>query len=319
MRRIVVLAHLDKKSKLKMKPIKETRKSRQLEYMAAKAYAEAIVKQATTFKPSKFHNFGALTISDHITFSEIPNHPFWSKIENRIDFTIADHLFTRLYTPTGVRPYAPTLRLKIKLVQVFEQLSPADLELKLMFDMAVRRFIGIPMSFKKFDMHALALTGSPLETVVLEACLIQLLLQAKPYLSKRSDSEAGFDQWFSDYVSSDRLASYPRILNGVLKLVQHLRQTHPVLIRYAYKQFPLDEWLARNQQHSSIHEKANAISLMSIRAMMFLNWFDSDEVRTLLRIWKDPVQQLRSLELQALLYESLCPTAFQPAKEPVLV
>lgn len=277
---------------------------------ATKSKAPMVMQSTIMFKRIHYKDFGALSIADHVTFSDLPEHPIWSKVERHVDFSFVDRLCTHLYTPHGHRPYCPSLKLKVHLVQILEKLTPSELEMRLLFDMAIKRFVGIPVSYKGIEPRALMLGSSRIETHLLEACFIHILLQAKPYINKRTLANSTTAHLISDYASDERLSAYTAILQGIFKIVQHLKQQHPVLYRYVSKAFQLEEWFTRQPMPVHPDEKASALSKLTVRAFTLLCWFENDAVRLLFWLWKDPAQQLRSLELQAALYESVCPNAY---------
>jgi hypothetical protein len=276
----------------------------------SKTKAPIVMQSTIIFKRIHYKDFGALSIADHVTFSDLPEHPIWSKVERHVDFSFADRLCTHLYTPHGHRPYCPSLKLKVHLVQILEKLTTSELEMRLLFDIAIKRFVGIPISFKGCEPKALELGNSLIESNLLEACFIHILLQAKPYIYKRALADSPTAQLISDYASEERLANYTAILQGMFKIVQHLKQNNPVLYRYLSKAFQLEEWFIRPPMPIHPDEKASAFSKLIVRAFTLLCWFENDAIRSLFWLWKDPAQQLRSLELQAALYESVCPIAY---------
>ncbi|MFC3886478.1 hypothetical protein ACFOU2_24485 [Bacillus songklensis] len=66
----------------------------------------------------QFKTFGQLALADYEIFSSIPSHPFWSQVDQVIDFSFADELCAPLYSTQGQRPYAPSLKLKVHFVQL---------------------------------------------------------------------------------------------------------------------------------------------------------------------------------------------------------
>lgn len=267
-----------------------------------------LLKTPPIFQQKHYKHLGVLTITDYVTFTNLPEHPIWSKLEKHVDFTFADQLCTPLYTLHDQRPYAPSIRLKALLVQHYESLSPRELELQFSFDMAIKRFIGIPMSYRGCDYKELSWGANLVESNVLESCFTHILIQARPYLSKKKEGARWCEEAIKTYVTPERLAMYPYMMQGLLHVVQHMKRTHPILSRYIVKVHGLEGWFVHLPSKASLEEKAAAMSILVIRAFTILGWFETDSTRSLFWLWKDPVQQLRSLELQAILYAYLSPT-----------
>jgi hypothetical protein len=128
----------------------------------------------------RYKDFGTLTLADYEIFSKLPEHPFWSQVDRLVDFTFADELCAHLYSPNGQRPFAPSLKLKLHLVQAMENLSDREMEVRLMFDIAIKRFVGVPMAFAGFDHSTLGLNRERMGDRLFHACFHYVLAQLKP-------------------------------------------------------------------------------------------------------------------------------------------
>jgi hypothetical protein len=49
----------------------------------------------------RYKNFDQLSFADLLVYSKLPEHPFWSCVESKIDFSFADTLCAVLYTGMG--------------------------------------------------------------------------------------------------------------------------------------------------------------------------------------------------------------------------
>lgn len=252
-----------------------------------------------------YKNFGHLTLADYEIFAQLPSHPFWSQVEKWIDFSFADELCAHLYSPNGQRPYAPSLKLKIHLVQVMENLSDREMEIRLMFDMAIKRFIGVPMSFTGFDHSTIGLDRERMGAHLFHACFHYILAQAKQHGLWGKDGDRWLADAFHTHARAIRMGAQRLVFHGMLNIVQHLKRSHRPLFDLAVEKLKLTDWFERLPLGASPEEHAAAFSLLVTRAYTLLSWFESREAQPLFWQWNNQKGQLRSLELQAVLYEIL--------------
>ncbi|MCL6598514.1 MAG: transposase, partial [Alicyclobacillus macrosporangiidus] len=76
----------------------------------------------------QYMNFDQLSLADFAVYSSIPPHPFWDEVDKVVDFSFADELCAPLYSPNGRRPYPPSLKLKVHLVQRYYNISDREME-----------------------------------------------------------------------------------------------------------------------------------------------------------------------------------------------
>jgi hypothetical protein len=254
----------------------------------------------------RYKTFGSLTMADVELFSSLPEHPFWSEVERHIDFSFADELCAHLYSPNGQRPFAPSLKLKVHFVQAFYQLSDREIEERMIYDIAIKQFLGVPMAFKGFDHSTIALDRNRLGDRLFHACFHYILAQARQHKLWGSKEDRWLIDSFPSYANLAKVGVYRLILQGVLRVVQQLKRSNAPLFGLAQRMLRFEEWF---QQRLSIHmtkeEFAVAFSKLVSRAYSLLYWFENDSVRPLFWNWDDKKRQLDALELQALLLEIL--------------
>lgn len=253
----------------------------------------------------RYKTFGQLTFADLEIFNSVPDHPTWSQVERLIDFSFADDLCAFLYSPNGQRPIAPSLKLKAHLVQAMDSLSDRQLEDQMIYNIAIKRFLGVPMSFAGFDHSTVGLDRDRMGPLLFHACFHYILAQAK---AKGLWGGRG-DRWFIDtfhtHARAARMGAQQLVFHGLQNFLKHLERTHPSLFAVAAKRLHLTDWFEQSPASVSDEDALVAFSLLVSRAYALLSWFDCDEGRALFWQWTDRSQQLRSLELQAILLEIL--------------
>ncbi|MBU9723024.1 transposase, partial [Bacillus alkalicola] len=85
----------------------------------------------------QYKTFGQLSFADYEVFSSVPSHPFWSRVEQVIDFSFADELCASLYSSKGQRPYAPSLKLKIHFAQRYHNYSDREMEVAILYHLHI--------------------------------------------------------------------------------------------------------------------------------------------------------------------------------------
>jgi transposase len=253
----------------------------------------------------RYKDFGELTLADYEIFNRLPPHPLWSQVDHLIDFSFADELCAHLYSPHGQRPYAPSMKLKIHLVQAMENLSDRDMEVRLMFDMAIKRFLGVPMSFTGFDHSTIGLNRERMGDHLFHACFHYVLAQAKARQLWGGSDDRWLVDSFHTHARASVMGAYRLVLRTILQIFQHLKRANPPLFKQAWLQLQAEAWTERLPREASSEDRAVALALLVSRAYALLSWFEQGRGKTLFWQWENRKQQLRSLELQALLCQIL--------------
>lgn len=262
-------------------------------------------KQTASSLRVRFKDFGALSLADYEVFSRLPEHPLWGQVERLIDFSFADELCAHLYAPIGQRPFAPSLKLKLHLVQAMENLSDRQLELRLMFDIAIKKFVGVPLSFTGLDHSTLALDRERMGDGLFHACFHYVLAQAKRYGLWGQDDDTWLIDTFATQAHASRMGAKRLIEKGILQLLQQLKRAHFPLFQLAMDMLQCQTWWERLPPDASAEAHAHAFHLLVVRAYSLLSWFERGTAHTLFWQWPDAKRQRRSLELQAVLYTIL--------------
>jgi len=174
-----------------------------------------------------------------------------------------------------------------------------------MFDMAIKRFLGVPMSFTGFDHSTIGLDRERMGDHLFHACFHYILAQAKQHgLWGHCD-----DRWFVDafhtHARAVRMGAHRLVFHGMLNIVQHLKRSNRPLFQLAVDRLNLTEWFKLTSGKATPEERVAAFSLLVARAYALLSWFEHGEAHQQFWQWANKKQQLRSLELQAMLYKIL--------------
>lgn len=253
----------------------------------------------------QYKTFGQLTFSDYEVFSSVPAHPFWSRVEQVVDFSFADQLCAPLYSSRGQRPYAPSLKLKIHFAQRYHNYSDREMEEAILYHLHLKRFLGVPVSFNGFDHSTLGLDRDRMGSDLFDACHHHILSQAlaKGLWGKEDD------RWLMDsfhtYANIAKVGSYRLIQQGILRIIQHIKRTYPKLFNSLLQDCVFKSFLKRLSDQTPEKERLVLFSGLVVEAYSLLHWLESEKAKPIFWSWKNKKQQLRCLEFQAILYQIL--------------
>ncbi|MGG1555904.1 transposase, partial [Paenibacillus ferrarius] len=250
----------------------------------------------------RYKNFDQLSFADLLVYSKLPVHPFWSHIESKIDFSFADTLCAVLYTGKGQRPYAPSLKLKIHLIQSYYALSDRLVEERIISDLFIKRFLQLPVDFFGFDHSTIGLDRSRMGEVMFRACHLYILAQMYSHGLWGEQNEQWIIDSFPTNIHMGRRGAYRLIQHAMVRLVQHLRKQAPKSVRKAAESLPLDALGVRLSSAASSATSMLAYSKLVAQAYGLLQWFNHETIKPLLAEWKS---RARSEELQATLLRIL--------------
>jgi hypothetical protein len=249
----------------------------------------------------RYKTFDQISFADMMVYSKLPLHSFWSNVETKIDFSFADSLCSVLYSGRGQHPYAPSLKLKIHLIQAYYNLSDRLAEEKIIGDLFIKRFLGLPVDFFGFDHSTIGLDRSRMGTAMFQACHLYILAQMHS-LGLWGDKD---EQWIIDSfptnVAMARVGAYRLIQQGMIRIFQHLKRSHRDLFRLAEQSVIRDAMLFRMSSTSSTSEQILAFSKLVAQAYGLLQWFQLDDVALCFQAWPNKNAQQTSVELQAIL------------------
>jgi len=244
----------------------------------------------------RYKNFDQLSFADLLVYSKLPPHPFWSNVESKIDFSFADKLCAVLYTGMGQHPYAPSLKLKIHLVQSYCSLSDRLVEEKIIADLFIKRFLQLPVDFFGFDHSTIGLDRTRMGVVMFRACHLYILAQMYQHGLWGDKSERWIIDSFPSNIHMPRRGAYRLIQHATIRLVQHLRKRAPKQVQKAAQYLALDALNIRLGHNAETADQLLAFSKLVAQAYGLLQWFENENVKPLLAEWKD-YEQSQQLQL----------------------
>lgn len=253
----------------------------------------------------QYKSFGQLTLSDYEVFSSVPPHPFWSRVEQVVDFSFADKLCAPLYSPKGQRPYAPSLKLKIHFVQRYHNYSDREMEEAILYHLHLKRFLGVPVAFNGFDHSTLGLDRDRMGSDLFDACHHHILSQALAKGLWGKEEDRWLIDSFHTFANIAKVGAYRLIQQGILQIIQHIKRTYPKLYAFLLQDCGLKGFLKRISDRTPEQDRLVLFSRLVVEAYSLLHWLESERVQPLFWTWEKDKQQLRCLELQAILYQIL--------------
>lgn len=250
----------------------------------------------------RYKNFDQLSFADLLVYSKLPEHPFWSCVESKIDFSFADTLCAVLYTGMGQRPYAPSLKLKVHLIQAYYVLSDRLVEERIIGDLFIKRFLQVPVDFFGFDHSTIGLDRTRMGEAMFRACHLYILAQMYSHGLWGDKNEQWIIDSFPTSIHMVRRGAYRLIKHAMIRLVQHLRKQAPKPVRMAAESLPLDAMGVRLSSAATSADLMLAYSKLVAQAYGLLQWFNNENIKPLLEDWKG---YSRSQELQAILIRIL--------------
>lgn len=241
----------------------------------------------------RYKDFGQLSLADITVYQAIPPHPFWDRVAQVIDFSFADEICAALYSPMGQRPYAPSLKLKIHLVQQYYDISDREMELKIIGDIFVKRFLGLPVDHSKFDHSTIALDRDRLGAEMFHACHVFILAQA---LEKRLFGDEK-DRWLVDSFHTNARVSTP----GTFELIQqaanlvlrHLEKRNPAGYANLLAHIQLDKFSQKLKHGTTKAQRNVALSDLVVQSYGLIAWIERQcEDQAL--VWDSPAEQEKS-------------------------
>lgn len=193
----------------------------------------------------RYKTFGQLTFFDHEVYSSLPPHPFWSRVEQVVDFSFADKLCAPLYSPNGQRPYAPSLKLKVHFAQRYHKYSDREMEEAILYHLHLKRFLGVPVTFNSFDHSTLGLDRDRMGSDLFDACHHHILSQALAKGLWGKEDDRWLIDSFHTYANIAKVGAYRLIQQGSLRIIQHIKRTYPKLYTFLLQDCALESFLKR--------------------------------------------------------------------------
>lgn len=262
-------------------------------------------KVAARLSQGRYKQLDQMSFADLEVYSVLPEHPIWSRAEKLIDFSFVDEICAPLYSTRGPRPYAPSLKLKLHLVQRYYNLSDRQMEERVIGDLFIKRFLGLPVSFIGFDHSTIGLDRERMGSALFDACHHHILAQAKQK-GLWGDNK---DVWLIDSFHTNghvaRLSAYRLIKQAILRVVNHLKRTHRLLYRQLGLEWDVQPLTAKLPLNPKQEDLEASFSALVVCAYGLLHWFEKDSIRPIFWSWQESERQLTSLERQAILFRIL--------------
>ncbi len=252
-----------------------------------------------------YKQFDQLSFGDLEVFSVLPEHPIWSRAAELLDFSFADRICAPLYFSRGAKPFAPSLKLKLHIVQRYYNLSDREMEERVIGDLFIKRFLGLPVRFVGFDHSTIGLDRERMGSNLFDACHHHILAQAKQKGLWGDNKDVWLVDAFHTQGHTVKLPAYRLIKQAILRLINHLKRAHRVLFRQLQAACDLQPLTAKLPPDPSPEDFQMSFSQLVVLAYNLLYWFESEAIRPLFWSWSDRKRQLASLEHQAILYRIL--------------
>lgn len=246
----------------------------------------------------RYKEFNQISFADMMVYSKLPEHPFWSNLEKKIDFTFADTLCAVLYSGRGQRPYAPSLKLKVHLIQTYYNLSDRQVEEKIIGDLFIKRFLGLPVDFFGFDHSTIGLDRSRMGTAMFKACHFYILAQMYSHGLWGDHGEQWIIDSFASNVALPKVGAYRLIQQAMIRIFQHLKRNDRSFYQLALSSVASDAMYVRLPANDSDAEKMLAFSKLVAQAYGLLQWFRLEEVAGLFHHELSEQARQTSLALQ---------------------
>jgi hypothetical protein len=257
-----------------------------------------------------FKQFEQLTFADIEVYSVLPEHPIWSKVEELVDFSFADRICAHLYSSRGPKPYAPSIKFKLHVVQRYYNLSDREMEERVIGDLFIKRFLGVPVSFMGFDHSTIGLDRDRLGSALFDACHHHILAQAKQKGLWGDNKDVWIVDSFVTQGNAVYRSSYRLIKHAFVRVLNHLKRSYRQLFDRAHTELDLRPLTAKLPPDATPEDLAVAFSQLVLMAYELLHWFEKDSIRDLFWTWSYPERRLVSLEHQAILFQILMENAY---------
>jgi hypothetical protein len=224
-----------------------------------------------------YKDFAQLSFQDVMVYEAIPPHPFWSLVDKVIDFSFADDLCAPLYSEMGPRPYPPSLKLKAHLVQRYYDISDREMELKIIGDIYIKRFLGLPIDHAKFDHSTLGLDRSRLGAEMFKACHHHILAQALANGLWGQDDDRWLVDAFHTYARVSKPSTYELIRGAIYKVLHHMKVENRVQYDQLEKERDVPAMRRCIKPDTKMKDRWVAFSSLVMHAYGLLTWIKKAE------------------------------------------
>jgi len=252
----------------------------------------------------RYKDFGQLSLADVMVYQVIPPHPFWDAVEKVIDFSFSNELCAPLYSPNGQRPYAPSLKLKVHLVQRYYDISDREMELKIIGDIFIKRFLGLPITHAKFDHSTIGLDRSRLGAEMFQACHNHILTQAMAHGLWGNEEDRWLVDSFHTYARVAKHDTYELTRHAVLKVIRHLKRQNRPMYEDLKENRNVGAMLKRMKFDTEPKLRCLAFSSLVVHAYGLLAWIEKEK-KTECFPWASKDAQKAFVDHAALLHRVL--------------
>jgi hypothetical protein len=193
----------------------------------------------------------------------------------------------------------------LHIVQRYYNLSDREMEERVMGDLFIKRFLGLPVSFMGFDHSTIGLDRDRMGSALFDACHHHILAQAKQK-GLWGDNK---DVWLIDSFHTNggvaKDSAYRLIKQAALRVINHLKRAHKALFGRLVTELNLHSLTAKLPENPTPEDIVASFSQLVVLAYGLLYWFEKESVRAVFWSWKSQDRQLASLERQAILYRVL--------------
>lgn len=239
----------------------------------------------------QYKNFEQASFEDVMVYTAIPPHPFWDLVVKYIDFSFADQLCAPLYSPLGQRPYAPSLKLKIHLVQRYYNISDREMEFKIVGDIFIKRFLGVPVSLSKFDHSTIALDRSRLGSDMFHACHVNILAQALNLKMWGQEDDRWLVDAFHTYANVATPSAYELIQQAAQKIVRYLKRKNLARYEELKKDIDVGAFFRRLKHDVQGSSRILAFSNLCVLAFGLVAWMERTDAEGGVTKWADKHEQ----------------------------
>lgn len=239
----------------------------------------------------KYKNFEQASFEDVMVYSAIPPHPFWDAVAKYIDFSFADKLCAPLYSPIGQHPYAPSLKLKIHLIQRYYNISDREMELKIVGDIFIKRFLGVPVSLAKFDHSTIALDRNRLGADMFHVCHVNILAHALNLGMWGQDDDRWLVDAFHTYANVATPSLYELIQQAAQKLVRYTKRHNPARYEKLKENLDVGAFFRKLKREVQGSERNLAFSNLCVLAFGLVAWMERADTDDMDTKWRDDNEQ----------------------------
>ncbi len=202
----------------------------------------------------RFKDFGQLDFWSEQIYKEMPPDLFLEAVAKHIDFSFANRICEPFYSHLGQHAYAPSMMLKIRFVQAYFNLSDRQLEYGLRYNLAYKKFVGIPANYYSFDHSSREDFDSRIPVEVHKAIFFHILAQI--YDLGLIGSE---DKWIIDATHSLSRATHHTqaslIRQGITQLAYALKRAAKNWTNVVDRELELTEITDERLHYKAAEEK----------------------------------------------------------------